>query len=68
VSEELTVPGRWYCTSCQFQLFQRVLSAVDGSVGTRDDPNDAECPNCFVPLHRVTLAMAEEERRAFTCN
>ncbi len=47
------VPGLWRCAKCQFQLIQANLNAGDGSVTARDQVGD-KCPNCDVPLWRVT--------------
>lgn len=47
------VPGLWQCAKCKFQLVQANLNADDGSVTSRDQPGD-RCPNCNVPLWRVS--------------
>lgn len=47
------VPGMWRCAKCQFVLVQSNLNAVDGAVTARDHAGD-RCPNCDVPLWRVT--------------
>lgn len=47
------VPGLWRCAKCGFHLLQANLNAGDGSVTARDEPGD-KCPNCHVPLWRVT--------------
>lgn len=47
------VPGLWRCAKCEFQLIQANLNAGDGSVTARDQAGD-KCPNCDVPLWRVT--------------
>jgi hypothetical protein len=54
------VPGLWKCAKCGFQLVQSNLNANDGSVTARDDPGD-KCPNCDVPLWRVTERDAGNE-------
>ncbi len=47
------VPGLWRCAKCKFQLVQANLHASNGAVTSRDQPGD-KCPNCDVPLWRVT--------------
>lgn len=47
------VPGLWRCGKCNFQLVQATLHAGDGSISTRDKPGE-QCPNCDVPLWRIT--------------
>lgn len=51
------VPGLWCCAKCQFQLVQASLHAQSGTVSSRDVPGD-KCPNCDVPLWRVTERQA----------
>lgn len=46
-------PGLWRCAKCSFMLVQRNLNANSGTVTARDQPGD-KCPNCNVPLWRVT--------------
>lgn len=52
-TEDKYVPGTWRCAKCNFFLNQRNLNANDGSVTARDQPGEP-CPNCNVPLWRVT--------------
>lgn len=47
------VPGLWKCAKCKFSLMQATISAHSGAIGTRDEPGE-RCPNCDVPLWRVT--------------
>lgn len=47
------VPGLWKCAKCNFSLMQATISANSGAVSTRDQPGE-RCPNCDVPLWRVT--------------
>lgn len=47
------VPGLWRCPKCEFQSLQSNLNASDGSITVRDQPGD-KCPNCDVPLWRVS--------------
>lgn len=54
------VPGLWRCAKCAFQLVQANLHASNGAVTTRDEPGD-RCPNCNVPLWRVTEREAGNE-------
>lgn len=54
------VPGLWRCAKCNFALHQRTLSAGDGTVMARDEPGE-KCPNCDVPLWRVTERDASNE-------
>lgn len=54
------VPGLWKCAKCGFQLVQRNLNAANGTVTARDNPGD-RCPNCDVPLWRVTERDAGNE-------
>jgi hypothetical protein len=53
VSDEKYVQGTWRCAKCKFELVQRTLNVCDGSITGRDTPGD-KCPNCNVPLWRVT--------------
>lgn len=46
-------PGLWRCAKCDFQLVQSNLNANTGTVTARDNPGD-KCPNCDVPMWRVT--------------
>lgn len=50
---DIYVPGMWRCAKCSFVLTQSNLNAADGSVTARDTPGD-KCPNCNVPLWRLT--------------
>jgi rubrerythrin len=50
---QVYVPGLWRCAKCSFHLSQANLNMHDGSVTSRNDPGD-KCPNCNVPLWRVT--------------
>lgn len=54
------VPGVWRCAKCQFRLIQSNLNAGDGSVTARDEAGEA-CPNCAVPLWRVTWREEAED-------
>jgi len=47
------VPGLWRCPKCKFNLVQGSINAIDGTMTVRDEPGD-RCPNCDVPLRRVT--------------
>lgn len=47
------VPGLWRCAKCSFQLQQMNLHVSTGNVSARNEPGD-KCPNCDVPLWRVT--------------
>lgn len=57
---QIYVPGVWCCAKCQFTLMQSNLNAADGSVTARDQPGD-KCPNCDVPLWRVTWQQQAKE-------
>lgn len=50
---DIHVPGLWRCALCNFVLMQSTLSAVDGTIGSRDEPGE-RCPNDNAPLWRVT--------------
>ena len=54
------VPGVWRCAKCQFRLIQSNLNARDGSVTARDEAGEP-CPNCAVPLWRVTWREEAED-------
>jgi hypothetical protein len=54
------VPGLWRCAKCEFQLVQANLNAGDGTVTSRNEPGD-RCPNCNVPLWRVSEREAGNE-------
>ncbi len=47
------VPGLWKCAKCNFQLIQSSLNAHTGAIGVRDEAGE-RCPNCDVPLWRVS--------------
>lgn len=47
------VPGVWQCAKCDFRLVQSNLNALDGTVTANDKPGE-KCPNCDVPLWRVS--------------
>lgn len=51
------VPGLWKCAKCNFNLVQANLHAHTGQVSARNEPGD-KCPNCDVPLWRVTERQA----------
>jgi hypothetical protein len=53
LQSKVYVPGLWRCAKCEFQLIQANLNAGDGSVTARDQAGD-KCPNCDVPLWRVS--------------
>lgn len=54
------VPGHWCCAKCSFYLVQSNLNAFDGSISARDKPGE-KCPNCDVPLWRVTERQAGDQ-------
>jgi hypothetical protein len=54
------IPGVWRCAKCQFRLIQSNLNAQDGTVTARDEAS-APCPNCAVPLWRVTWREEAED-------
>ena len=54
------VPGLWKCAKCNFTLVQSNLNAFDGTVTARDTPGD-KCPNCNMPLWRVTWKQDRNE-------
>jgi hypothetical protein len=58
-SEYIYVPGLWRCAKCKFTLVQANLNVADGSVTARDEPD--RCPNCNLPLWRVTERAARIE-------
>jgi hypothetical protein len=47
------VPGVFRCAKCNFRLLQSYLNAADGTVTSRDTAGE-KCPNCSVPLWRVS--------------
>lgn len=53
------VPGMHKCAKCQFVLISNYISASTGNVWAKDDPE--QCPNCDVPLWRVTERDAGNE-------
>ena len=67
LARKVYVPGLWRCAKCNFELIQSNLNGADGTVTARDQPGD-KCPNCDVPLWRVTererhhAVMADSER------
>lgn len=54
------IPGVWRCAKCQFRLIQSNLNSRDGSVTARDEAGEP-CPNCAVPLWRVTWREEAED-------
>lgn len=54
------VPGVWRCAKCNFRLIQSTLNARDGTVTARDAVGD-KCPNCDVPMWRVTWREEAED-------
>ncbi len=56
------VPGLWRCAKCQFRLIQSTLNDKDGTVTARDEAG-VPCPNCAVPLWRVTWREEAEDAR-----
>lgn len=60
LERQVFVPGLWRCAKCSFQLVQSSLNANDGSVRAADKPGE-KCPNCNVPLWRVTEREAGTE-------
>lgn len=54
------VPGMWRCAKCAFVLTQSTLHASTGNVSARDEAGD-RCPNCDVPLWRLTWRQNAEE-------
>jgi rubrerythrin len=54
------VPGRWRCAKCNFGLQQFKIRACDGAIGENDKTGE-KCPNCDVPLWRVTEREAGNE-------
>lgn len=70
IAKNVHVPGMWRCAKCQFVLVQSNLNATDGTITARDTPGD-KCPNCNVPLWRLTwrehaAEMAERLEAALT--
>ena len=57
------VPGLWRCAKCNFRLVQSVLNAFSGAVTANDKPGD-KCPNCNVPLWRVSEREYRQEMQA----
>lgn len=51
--DRIYVPGQFTCPKCDFALTQSVLSASTGTVHVDDRPGE-KCPNCNVPLWRVS--------------
>ena len=47
------IPGVFRCAKCNFRLVQSNLNAADGTVTARDNAGE-KCPNCSVPLWRVS--------------
>lgn len=60
------VPGLWRCPKCKFELQQMSLNAQDGTVTARDAPGE-KCPNCHVPMWRVSERDARQEAQR-SCN
>lgn len=50
---QIFVPGAFACPKCAFRLTKSNLNASDGSVTVNDECDD-DCPNCEIPLTRVT--------------
>jgi hypothetical protein len=62
VVDTIFVPGAFACEVCDFRLTASFLNARDGSV-TANNEHDEDCPNCSVPMTRVTWE--QEARDAF---
>ncbi|WP_300009615.1 hypothetical protein [uncultured Roseobacter sp.] len=52
-SMKLYVPGEWRCAKCDFRLTKNFLSASTGTVHA-DTSTPEKCPNCDVPMWRVS--------------
>ncbi len=63
MSDEVYVPGVARCPKCEFRLVKTVLSAVDGSAGAGEVVGE-KCPNCDVPLWRVSWKDEAQEYAA----
>lgn len=59
-NRQVYVPGVWRCAKCNFRLIQSNLNAGDATVTARDTPGE-KCPNCDVPLWRVTWREEAED-------
>lgn len=53
VDTDVYVPGFWQCAKCEFSLVQSSLNANTGNVSAADNTGE-NCPNCDVPLWRVS--------------
>ena len=53
VVDTIFVPGVFGCEKCGFRLAKSFLNARDGSVTVKDTCDD-DCPNCAIPMTRIT--------------
>lgn len=57
----LYLPGSFVCRKCHFLLEKRTISASSGQIGIRKGGEPIEpCPNCAIPLERMTWREAYE--------
>ena len=61
LSFSTTVPGVLTCAKCSFRLVKTTLNVVDGNAYANNDPDS--CPNCHVPMWRVSWE--QEAREAY---
>lgn len=53
IEPQIFVRGVFGCSKCGFRLTKSNLNARDGSVTVNDECED-DCPNCAIPMTRVT--------------